>query len=87
MVADPDDIDLAGGGTEWMFTVKPLGPIQRHDINYGSEIESLISDGYEKDSFEVENAAKNYWVGLPHVNEQVWEYLTTSAEILEVEKY
>lgn len=81
------DVDLAGGGTNYLFKVKPLGTIQRHDLNWGSEISSLISDGYGIDSPEVVKAAKNYWAGVPHTNESVWEYLTPSAKIVAVEEY
>lgn len=87
MVADPDDIDLAGGGTDWIFTVQPLGPVSKHDINWSSEISVLKSDGYSDDSSEIQQAAKNYWMGVPHYNENVWEYLTPRAEILAVQDY
>lgn len=87
MVGDPDDIDLAGGGTEWVFTVIPLGPVQRHDLNWSSEISMLISDGYAIDSPEVQIAAERYWAGVPHTDEQVWEYLTPAAKIIAVEPY
>lgn len=87
MVADPDDVDLAGGGTEWLFTVKPLGPVSKHDVNWSSEISMLTGDGHDVDSPEVQKAAENYWAGVPHPNESVWEYLTPSAEILKVEEY
>ena len=88
MCDNTDDIDAAGGGTEWLFTVKPLGPVQRHDVNWSSEISMLISDhDMTFDDPEVEQAADNYWQGVPHPNEQVWEYLTPSAEIIAVEPY
>ena len=87
MCHDPDDVDLAGGGTEWLFTVVPLGLIQKHDLNWGSEVSMLISDGYAIDSPEVKNAAEKYWAGEPHYNESVWEYLTPSAKITAVEEY
>lgn len=87
MCSDPDDIDLAGGATEWLFTVVPLGQVQKHDINWGSEISMLISDGHEFDSDEIVEAAANYWNGIPHVNESVWEYLTPTAKIIAVEPY
>lgn len=85
--SDPDDVDLAGGGTEWLFTVEPIGKIERHDLNWSSEISMLIDDGYAINSLEVANAAKNYWNGTPHTGEQVWEYLTPKAKILQVEEY
>lgn len=87
MVADPDDVDLAGGGTSWLFTVKPLGPVSKHDVNWSSEISMLTDDGHDVDSPEVQKAAENYWAGVPHPNENVWEYLTPAAEILKVEEY
>ena len=87
MCDNPDDVDAAGGGTEWLFTVQPLGPIQRHDLNWGSEISCLISDGHPIDSEEVSHAAQNYWAGVPYHSENVWEYLTPRAKILKVEEY
>jgi len=98
MCDNPDDIDNAGGGTEYLFTVQPLGPVQKHDINWGSEIEMIVSEHYGEDgdddvstSSELENKIKqcalNYWNGVPHPNESVWEYLTPQAKILAVEEY
>jgi hypothetical protein len=87
MVTNDDDVDLAGGGTEWLFTVQPIGVVQKHDINWGSEISMLIGDGYNINSPEVKRAAKAYWAGEPHTNESVWEYLTPKAKIIAVEEY
>lgn len=87
MCDNADDVDLAGGGTEWLFTVEPQGKVERHDINWGSEISMLIGDGYDVNTPEVKHAATNYWNGIPHTNEQVWEYLTPAAKIIAVEPY
>ena len=87
MVSNEDDIDLAGGGTEFMFTVVPIGKIERHDINWGSEISGLIDDGLPINHPKIKNAALNYWNGVPHTDEQVWEYLTPKAKIIAVEEY
>ena len=87
MCDNPDDVDLAGGATDWLFTVVPQGPIQRHDLNWGSEISMLIGDGYDIDSPEVKAAAQNYWAGVPHPDESVWEYLAPRATITAVEPY
>lgn len=87
MCDNPDDVDLAGGATEWLFTVAPMGKVQRHDLNWGSEISSLVGDGHAFDSEEVMEAANNYWAGIPHHNESVWEYLTPAAKIVKVEEY
>ena len=87
MCDNPDDVDLAGGATDWLFTVIPRGPVQRHDLNWGSEISMLIDNGYTIESPEIKQAAENYWNGQPHYNESVWEYLTTAAKIVKVEEY
>lgn len=87
MVGDPDDVDLAGGGTEWIFHLEPFGQVSKHDLNWSSEISCLISDGHAPDSDKVTTAALNYWSGIPHHNESVWEYLARSAKILQVGKF
>ena len=87
MCDNSDDIDSAGGGTDWMFTLKPLGLVQKHDLNWSSEISCLISDGFAPNSEEIEDAARKYWAGIPHHNESLWEYLTPSALIIAVEPF
>jgi hypothetical protein len=87
MCDNDEDVDLAGGGTEYLFVVEPLGKIEKHDVNWSSEISMLISDGLEIDNPKVISAATNYWNGTPHYNEQVWEYLTPFAKIISVEEY
>jgi hypothetical protein len=47
----------------------------------------LLSDGHDMLSKQVQEAALNYWNGVPHYNESVWEYLTPQAKILAVEEY
>lgn len=83
-VDDPDVIDVAGGGTEWIFELEAEGPVSRHDLNWSSEISCLLSDGHAEDSEAVAAAARNYWAGLPHPNESVWEYLVREATIVRV---
>jgi len=81
-----DDIDCAGGATDWLFTVVPTSDrIEKHDLNWGSEISGLV--GPEQDNQDIEQAAINYWAGIPHYNESVWEYLTPAARIIAVNKY
>lgn len=87
MCDNPDDLAAAGGGTEWVFTLKPLGIVQKHDMNWGSEIDCLVSDGFSVDSPAVQKAAENYWNSIPHTNESLWEYLTLKAQILKVEPF
>lgn len=84
-MADEESIDLAGGSLDYIFIVKPRGKVQKHDLNWSSEIEVLISEGLDIDSQEVKNACQKYWNGEPHHNESVWEYLCLSAEIIDIE--
>jgi hypothetical protein len=86
-VGDPDDIDLAGGGTEWVFELEPIGAVFKHDVNWTSEVSMLISDGHAPTSPRVCAAAQNYWAGVPHRNESVWEYLIPAAKIILVAPY
>jgi hypothetical protein len=86
MCDNPDDIDNSGGATDWLLTVEPLGDVQRHDLNWSSEISRLVSD--DPDDIEaIQRAAENYWNGIPHHDENVWEYLTPSARVVAVEAY
>lgn len=89
MTNNPDDIDLAGGPTDHIYIVQPLGKIEKHDLNWMSEIDLIISEAYDNNQQEnnetiekVKNAALNYWNGIPHYNESVWEFLTPSAIII-----
>jgi hypothetical protein len=81
MVADLEDVDLAGGADAFIYEVKPLGTVQQHDINWSSEID-LLMDSDEIDENALKKAAMHYWRGDPHYNESVYEYLTTSAVII-----
>jgi hypothetical protein len=81
-----DDVDNAGGATDWLFTVEPLTDrLEKHDLNWCSEISGLV--GPNQDDVAIAHAAQNYWAGVPHTNESVWEYLTPSARIIAVEEY
>lgn len=86
MTDNVDDLDATGSPTDWIFTLKALGPVEKHDMNWISEIEALLSDGKKQDDEEIIRAAINYWNGTPHHNESVWEYLTPSAKIVKVEE-
>ena len=86
MCDNEDDIDCAGGGTEWLFEVEPLRKVQRHDVNWSSEISCLYSEEEIGEDRLLECCA-NYWNGVPHPNENVWEYLTPKARIISVQLY
>lgn len=87
MVENAVDIDAAGGGTEYVFEVIPLGKVYRFDMGWSSEISILLSDGYTIESIEVKNAAMNYWNGIKHPSNSLYEYCTSSAKIVDVYEY
>lgn len=87
MVGDPDEVDLAGGATEWCLELAPCGQLDRHDMNWSSEISCLMSEGHAVDSPEVRRAAQAYWAGEPHRDENLWEYLARSAVVLACEPW
>lgn len=87
MVGDEDDVDIASGGSEYLLIVEPMGHIQKHDMNWSSEI-SMIMD-YTTDilDYRFEDAAYNYWNGISHYNESIWEFLTPKAKVLHIEEF
>ena len=82
MVDNLDDVDVAGGGTEYVYEVEPAGDVERHDINWATELSYLFDKGFDVKSDEVKEAALNYWKGVPHPNESVWEYIAPKARIV-----
>lgn len=85
MCTSIEDIDNCMEGI-YLFEVQPLGLIQRHDMNWSTEISCLVSDNAPET--DIKQAAENYWSGVPHSSrEPLWEYVTSSAEILAVYPY
>lgn len=89
LAQDVDDIDLAGGSIDHVYLVEPIGRVERHDVNWLSEIESIMTYAREEGTIEdeetfegIENAALNYWNGVPHYNESIWEFLVPRAKII-----
>ncbi len=89
MSQDLDELDLSGASTNHVYEVQPLGPVQKHDINWLSEIDMVISelaDGRDQEDEdvieEIEKIAKKYWMGEPYDGESVWEFLTPSAKVI-----
>ena len=86
MCDNPDDIDAAGGGTDWVFHLRPLSTIERHDMNWSSQISCALDDQEQEENLQ--RYAQSYWAGIPFDNgESLWEYLTSKAEIIQVDKF
>lgn len=85
MCSDIDDVELTGGSTEWLFTVMPIGPVQKHDLNWSSAMSCAVDLGCSKSLKE--KIAYLYWHGIPNFGESVMEYITPAATIIKVEPY
>ena|SRR3990167_3272386 len=85
MFKNIEEADMFGG--KFIFKVLPEGKIEKHDINWGSEISSLIDQSYEIKDKKIRELALNYWLGVPSPNEQLWEYLAIKAKIVDVEEF
>ena len=81
-----EDVDLAGGGTIWLFRVKPITPVEWRDMEFSTLISCLVSDGHVVDEPKVIEAARNYWAGAPVQYDSIWEGLCGGAEIVAVEE-
>ena len=84
MCDNDEDVDLAGGSIDFIYEVKPIGFVEKHDLNWSSEISCLVSEGYPIDSLEIKKAAENYWKGIPHTDENVWEYISREFIVKEL---
>jgi hypothetical protein len=89
MTNNIDDLDSVGAPTDHIYLVKPLGKVEKHDLNWMTEIDIIFSDSSQNNTQEdnetiekIKTAALNYWNGVPHYNESAWEYLTPSAIII-----
>lgn len=82
LLASEDEIELAGGATDWALEVEPLGPVTRHDLNWSAEVAALVGAGAAHDDPAVARAASAYWSGRPHPSESLWEHLAPAARVL-----
>jgi hypothetical protein len=85
LVANDEDIDACGGGTDYVFTVTPIGKIEKHNLAWSTEISKLEKNDPKYKEKE-QRMAENYWNGIGHPN-GVWEYLTPAAKIIKVEEF
>ena len=79
LVDNPDDIDFAGGYTDYIYKVQPIGEVQRSDMAWYSDLDVHFHDIQSRTQ-----CAKNYWAGVPYTNapNSLWEYRTASARII-----
>jgi hypothetical protein len=88
MVADPRLAETAGGYEDYVYEVRPVGKVERNDLNWYEVLNVL--DNYsieEQEQIDLNDpewiaAAKNYWKGVPHPGRSMWEYRSPSAVII-----
>jgi hypothetical protein len=87
MVEDIDDLDAAGAVTDFCAEVEPSGEVSRHDMEWGSRISCLLSEGASPEDDEVRDCALRYWAGEAHPDGPMWEYLAEAATVIRCEPW
>lgn len=75
-----DSIDAAGGSTDYVYSVEPIGKIEKSDLAWYTEIQMTDDENLQKEY------AENYWNGVPFYEKDVrcWEYRVEAAIIVEL---
>jgi hypothetical protein len=81
MVAAPDEIDAAGGYTDYIYKVEPEGAIEKHDLAWYTEAEIQLALGNVE---AATSAIHSYWRGIPFPNAErsLFEYLAPAAVVV-----
>jgi len=81
LVADPDDVDAAGGHTDHLYEVEPEGAAERSDLAWYSQAQTHLCDG----NLEAAAAcARAYWSGepFPDRGSSLFEYRARAAVVV-----
>jgi hypothetical protein len=82
MVTDPEDIDYAGGYTDFIYEVVPLGPVTKANLHWYSALNNYVFDE-DVDPEVVKKLASQYWNATPSKH-SLFEYLTPAARIIAI---
>jgi hypothetical protein len=82
-VGKEDDIDPAGGSTEFVYLVELIGHVQAHDMNWLTEVQICLEDDDHEGAYL---NAKKYWSGeeYPFPENRLVEYIAKSFKVLEL---
>jgi len=85
MVSNPDDIDAAGGYSDYIYMVNPIGPIDKSDLSWYAEVDGLLHDK-NKNIKIIKSYINNYWTGVQYKTKEhsLFEYRANSAKIIEI---
>lgn len=100
LIADPEDIDNAGGYNDHVYECEPLGPVTKCNLHWYSEAYMLCEhevlsaqeaadqgmDHYAEygEEPELKEYCLNYWNAVPQGGNDLFEYLTPRARVLKV---
>jgi len=82
MVADPEEIDSAGGYDDHIYVVEPIGEVEVSDLSWYTELSVYWIDMPED---EGRRLAEAYWSGEPFRDpaRSLFEYRAREAEVVE----
>lgn len=82
---DIDVIEKVGGYADYIFSVQPLGNVEKNDVFWWAQIYSLAEDSKSLDELKNRAAtdANNYWSGEPSRRTR-WEYRTDKAKVMQM---
>lgn len=83
MVTHPDDIDYAGGYTDNIYEVVPLGPVSKANLHWYSELNAYLFDSENIDPDHVKKLALQYWNATPSKH-ALYEYMTPAARVIDI---
>ncbi len=72
MVTDPEEIDFAGGYTDFVYQVEPVGKVEKNDMAWYSSLATVIWD--DVNDPEAIRLAEGYWSGQPEKPLRSFEY-------------
>jgi hypothetical protein len=80
MVADPGQVDRAGGYEDFIYQVEPIGKVERSDLGWYGEIAAYYWD--DENDPEARQCAESYWAGIPFEPRSLFEYRSRTARIV-----
>jgi tRNA uridine 5-carbamoylmethylation protein Kti12 len=82
LVDDMDLLDDAGASTDFIYTVEPIGNIEKSDLAWYTEVQIVDEDDTEL----IKEYVENYWNGVPFTDSSasLFEYRVPAAKIIEL---
>jgi len=84
LVSNIDEVDNAGGYTDYIYEVDPIGVVQKSDLAWYTNVAIIISDKYKEE--DIIESVNNYWQGVQYKNKEhsLFEYRCMKAKIVDI---